>query len=260
VVDEDEELGDRARGGWPGVDREEGLGRAGEMVVGIDEPRNDRAPAEIDLIGGGCAGLGSGDLGADRRVIAHRHDAAVGFFGGQNGFFAACRLTVDKVGTFTTPDVAPSCNVSVLVQCGVNLKSWQGSLFGFPNPLIGIAGWVAPFFVGVAILSGVRFARWFWIAFDVGITGALVFVIWLISQSVFVLGTLCPWCMVTWAVVIPTFWLVTLYNLKVGNIPVAPRARRLFEAAYGYVPLITLLSYIVVAIVAQVRLDVLNHL
>ena len=200
---------------------------------------------------------------AARKVAPGERPLALGTFlivAASIGFFAAFRLTVDKVGLFVEPTVAPSCNLSVLVQCGVNLKSWQGSLFGFPNPLIGIAGWVAPFFVGVAILSGVRFARWFWIAFNVGITGALVFVIWLISQSVFVLGTLCPWCMVTWAVVIPTFWLVTLYNLKVGNIPVAPRARRLFEAAYGYVPLITLLSYIVVAIVAQVRLDVLNHL
>jgi hypothetical protein len=42
------------------------------------------------------------------------------------GFFAAFRLTVDKVGTFTTPDVAPSCNVSVLVQWQEPSSSWAG--------------------------------------------------------------------------------------------------------------------------------------
>lgn len=176
------------------------------------------------------------------------------------GFFAAFRLTVDKVGTFTTPDVAPTCNVSVLVQCGKNLQSWQGSLFGFPNPLLGIGGWLALFMIAVFIISGVTFARWFWITLNVGITGALALVIWLITESIFDLGTLCPWCMATWSVTIPAFWLITLYNLKSGAFRVPERARRAFAAAYGYVPLITLLSYIVVAVIAQVRLDVLNRL
>ncbi|MET4704175.1 vitamin K epoxide reductase family protein [Frigoribacterium sp. UYMn621] len=176
------------------------------------------------------------------------------------GFFAAFRLTVDKVGTFTTPGVAPSCNVSVLVQCGKNLSSWQGSLFGFPNPLIGVGGWMAMFMIAVLIISGVTFARWFWIALNVGITLALVFVIFLITESIFMLGTLCPWCMATWSVVIPSFWLITFFNLKSGHIPVSARLRDLGAAAYGYVPLITLVSYVVVAALAQVQLDVIHRL
>lgn len=176
------------------------------------------------------------------------------------GFFAAFRLTVDKVGTFTTPDIAPSCNVSVLVQCGKNLASWQGSLFGFPNPLLGVGGWMALFVIAVLIISGVTFARWFWIALNVGISAALAFVIWLITESIFDLSTLCPWCMATWSVVIPSFWLITLHNLRSGYIPVSARFRRLAAAAYGFVPLITLLSYIVVAVIAQMRLDLINHL
>jgi uncharacterized membrane protein len=176
------------------------------------------------------------------------------------GFFAAFRLTVDKVGTFTTPDVAPSCNVSVLVQCGKNLSSWQGSLFGFPNPILGIGGWMAMFVIAVLIISGVTFARWFWIAVNVGITLALALVIFLITESIFALGTLCPWCMATWSAVIPAFWLITSYNLKTGHIPVSARVRRMGAAAYGFVPLITLVSYVVVAGIAQVQLDVIHRL
>jgi uncharacterized membrane protein len=176
------------------------------------------------------------------------------------GFFAAFRLTVDKVGTFIDPAMVPSCNFSLLVQCGVNLKSWQGSLFGFPNPLLGVGGWIAPLIVGIMILAGVRFARWFWIALNVGIVSALALVVWLIYQSIFVLSTLCPWCMVTWAVVIPSFWLVTLYNLKSGHIPLPPRLRDVAAAAYTFVPLITLVSYVVIAVIAQLRLDVISHL
>lgn len=176
------------------------------------------------------------------------------------GFFAAFRLTVDKVGTYIDPTTAPTCDLNLLVQCGENLKSWQGSLFGFPNPVIGLIAWIAPLVVGILLIAGLRFARWFWITFNVGVALALVFVIWLISQSIFSLGTLCPWCMATWSVVIPMFWLVTLYNLREGRFGLSERARRFFAGAFGYVPFITLMSYLVVAVIAQLRLDFLSYL
>jgi len=176
------------------------------------------------------------------------------------GWIAAFALTVEKFVLLTDPTEALGCDFSVLVQCRANLESWQGAVFGFPNPIIGLAAWIAPIVVGVALLSGARFARWFWVLFNLGVVGALAFVIWLISQSVFVLGTLCPWCMVTWSVTIPLFWAVTLYNLREGNIPVGQRVRRIAATLYGWVPAITLASYLVVAVIAQLRLDVLGSL
>lgn len=179
---------------------------------------------------------------------------------GAIGVYASWELAVAKFDTLLNPDVSLGCDFSVLVQCGKNLDAWQGSVFGFPNPLLGLAGFVAPIAVGVGILAGARFARWFWIAFNVGVAGALAFVCWLIYQSIFSLHTLCPWCMVVWGVTIPLFWAVTLYNLSVGNIPLAPAAKKFFTAAYGWLPLITLASYVVVAIIAQVKLDLINSL
>jgi uncharacterized membrane protein len=191
-----------------------------------------------------------------------RPDFGLGLFltvAGACGFFAAMRLTVDKVGTFIDPGTAPSCDMSVLVQCGKNLGSWQGSLFGFPNPLLGVGGWIAVITVGVMVLSGLRFGRWFWVTFNIGVLGALALVCWLIYQSIFVLGTLCPWCMATWAVTIPTFWLITLYNLKSGHIHVPKGTRAFFTAAYGWVLLLTFASYLAVFVTAQLRLDVIHH-
>jgi len=176
------------------------------------------------------------------------------------GWSAAFALTVEKFVLLTDPTEALGCDFSPLVQCTKNLESWQGSLFGFPNPIIGLAAWIAPIVVGVALLAGARFARWFWVLFNLGIVGALAFVIWLISQSVFVLGTLCPWCMVTWSVTIPLFWAVTLYNLREGNVPVPAPVRRVAGALYGWVPAITLACYLIVAVIAQLRLDVLASL
>lgn len=177
--------------------------------------------------------------------------------GGVIGFIAAFALTLDKFQTLEHPTSTLSCNISVIVQCGKNLDSAQGSAFGFPNPVIGLAGFFTVLVVGVSILAGARFARWYWIIFNLGLTFAIGFVIWLISQSIFVLGTLCPWCMVVWAVTIPLFLSVTLHNLSTGAIPSGERARRFFTAARGWVPLVSLICYIVIAVIAQLRLNVL---
>ena len=198
----------------------------------------------------------SGDESDDRPVILGGFLILAGII----GFLAAWELSVDKVIAFVTPNARLSCDVSVLVQCTKNLLSPQGAVLGFPNPLIGIGCWIAPIAVGIALLAGVRFRRWFWIAFNLGVVGAMVLVFWLIGQSILVLGTLCIWCMVTWSVTIPTFWAVTLYNLKSGNIPMPAAARRFFAAAYGWVPLLTVLSYVIIAMMAQLRLDVIHHL
>ena len=173
---------------------------------------------------------------------------------GALGWWAAFSLTLDKIAVLKDPGADLDCNISPLVQCGANLASWQGELFGFPNPIIGLGGFVAPIAVGVALLAGARFASWFWIAFNVGLAGALAFVIWLISQSIFVLGTLCPWCMLVWSVTIPLFWVVTLRNAAEGVFGSALTA--FGRAVRPWVIPITVFCYLVVILLAQVQLDV----
>ncbi|MBD8515802.1 hypothetical protein PlfCFBP13513_02630 [Plantibacter flavus] len=176
------------------------------------------------------------------------------------GWIAAFALTLDKFQLLQDPNAQLGCNLSILVQCGVNLNSWQGAILGFPNPIIGLAAWIAPIAVGVAVLAGAQFARWFWIAFNIGFLGALGFVIWLISQSIFVLGTLCPWCMVTWSVTIPSFIAVTSFTLRNGIIPASPAVRRVAGVVSSWIVVVTLGCYLVVAVIAQLRLDVLSYL
>jgi len=174
------------------------------------------------------------------------------------GWWAAFSLTMERLQLLEDPDAILGCDISPLVQCGKNLESWQGSVFGFPNPILGLTGWTAPIVVGVAILAGARFARWFWLLFELGLAFAFGFVLWLIGQSIFVLGTLCPWCMVTWVVTIPTFYAVTLHILRRGIVPASPSVRRASDRLMSWVPLLAVLSYTVIAIIAQVRLDVLG--
>ncbi|HPU03104.1 MAG TPA: vitamin K epoxide reductase family protein [Rhodoglobus sp.] len=177
---------------------------------------------------------------------------------GAVGWYAALALTLDKLAVLANPEADLDCNFSVIVQCGKNLGSWQGAILGFPNPIIGLGGFVAPIAVGVALLAGATFARWFWIAFNVGVAGAFAFCLWLAYQSIFNLGTLCPWCMLVWSMVIPMFWTLTLFNAREGRF--GSGLVRLGDRLYGWVPVITLAGYLIIAIVAQLRLDLLSML
>lgn len=172
------------------------------------------------------------------------------------GWFAAFNLTVEKLELLENPEASLSCDFSLLVQCGANLRSPQGAAFGFPNPLLGLGGFVPPIAVGTGLLAGATFARWFWLLFNAGLAGALAFIIWLISQSIYVLGTLCPWCMVVWTVTIPLFWVVTLRNVSAGAF--GKRLRPPASITPWAIPL-TLASYAAVAVLAQARLDVLGY-
>jgi uncharacterized membrane protein len=179
---------------------------------------------------------------------------------GLAGLTAAYNLSVDKVTAILSPASKLNCSFSLVVECGTNLKSWQGSLFGFPNPLIGLGGFAVVLVIGIATLLGVSYRRWWWIAFNAAVIGAFAFITFLIYSSVYVIGTLCVWCALVWIVTIPTFWITTIGNLKNGNLKVGPRATAFFRGAYTWVPLITLLCYVVIFLIYETHLDLLANL
>ncbi|WP_217184246.1 vitamin K epoxide reductase family protein [Streptomyces sp. AC495_CC817] len=169
------------------------------------------------------------------------------------GWYAAFQLTVEKFVLLENPEADLSCNLSAFIQCGKNLGSWQGEVFGFPNPLLGLTGWMAVLVMGVALLAGARFPRWFWLLFGAGITFAFGFVCWLISQSIYDLVVLCPWCMITWAVTIPTFYATMLHLTRNGTFTSSEKAQDRAGRLMVWVPLATILSYVIIIVMAQLR-------
>lgn len=103
------------------------------------------------------------------------------------------------------------------------MKSDQGSLFGFPNPWIGLAAFAVLATVGVGIWAGARYKKWFWLCLNIGAFLGLLFVHWLFFESVYRIGALCPYCMAVWVVVITTFWYTTLYNFEQGFLRLPKR-------------------------------------
>ncbi|WP_327638315.1 vitamin K epoxide reductase family protein [Kribbella sp. NBC_00482] len=134
--------------------------------------------------------------------------------GGAFGLTAAVVLTVEKIALLRDPAYVPSCSINPILSCGSVMTKPQAEVFGFPNSLLGIAGFAVVTTIGAALLAGASFRRWFWLGLQAGVTFGVVFVHWLIFQSLYRIQALCPYCMAVWAVTIPIFWYVTLHNLN----------------------------------------------
>jgi len=179
---------------------------------------------------------------------------------GAIGFVAAFALTLDKFALLENPNADLGCNFSLLVGCSTNLNSAQGEVLGFPNSLLGIVFWTVTLTIGFALLAGAHLARWFWALFALATAGSLALVVWFVGQSLFVLHVLCPWCMVTWAVTIPTFFVVILHAVRSGVTPGSPAVGAFAQKAFAWIPLATLVSYLIIAVLAQWKLDVITAL
>lgn len=139
------------------------------------------------------------------------------------GVYCSFIITQDKFRLLENPDSHLSCSLDPILACGNIISSQQGHVFGFPNPFLGLAGFAALATIGVAILAGGKFKRWFWLLVEFGTIFALGFVHWLFFQSVYRIGNLCIYCMCVWVITITSFWYVTLYNIDNKNI-VLPKA------------------------------------
>ncbi|NUU21924.1 MAG: vitamin K epoxide reductase family protein, partial [Streptomycetaceae bacterium] len=151
------------------------------------------------------------------------------------------------------PSYSPSCSINPILSCGSVMKTPQAEVFGFPNPLMGVAGFAVVLTVGVVLLAGARPARWFMLGLQLGATFGVVFVHWLIFQSLYRIGALCPYCMVVWAVTIPVFWYTTLHNLTAGVIPVPASWRRAIEGVARFHSLVLVAWYLLIVALVGVE-------
>lgn len=138
--------------------------------------------------------------------------------GGFIGLIAAFVLTLERIAILSDPSHQLSCSINPVLSCGSIIASDQASLIGFPNPLIGLMAYTVVVTVGMALLAGAKFRKWFWQSLSIGSLIGMLFVIWLIYQSLYTIGALCVYCMVAWTVTWPIFWYSLLYNLRNKHI------------------------------------------
>jgi uncharacterized membrane protein len=134
------------------------------------------------------------------------------------GLVAAIELIIQKISVLSDPDFVPNCDINPVLSCGSVINTEQASLFGFPNPVLGVIGFTVVIMFGALLFAGLELPRSMWLGLNIGALAGMSFVVWLVIQSLYVIGALCPWCMVVWAITIPIFWQVTTDNLASGRL------------------------------------------
>ena len=152
--------------------------------------------------------------GRVERVSVRTASAVWVLIAGVVGLAAALTLTVEKIEMLINPDYVPSCSINPVLSCGSVMVTPQASAFGFPNPLIGIVAFTVVVVTGVLAVAKVALPRWYWVGLAAGTLLGVVFMHWLIFQSLYRIGALCPYCMVVWAVTIPLFVVVASIALQ----------------------------------------------
>ena len=172
-----------------------------------------------------------------------RGTGAVLAVGGALGLVAAFVLTVERFRLAEDPGYVPSCSFDPVLSCGSAMTTPQAALLGFPNPLLGIGAFAVATTLGVLVLAGTPLPRAVWAGLQLGLTAGLALVVWLVAQSLYVIGALCPYCALVWAVVIPMFWAVTTSTAARGVLPLPVAVRRAAVVLRDYAALLTAATY-----------------
>lgn len=128
------------------------------------------------------------------------------------GWLASVALTIERFKLLVNPNYRPSCSFNPVLSCGSVMATHQGSVFGFPNPIIGVVGFSVVVTLGVLAAARVGFPRWVWGGLWLGTILGIVFLCWLVFQSLYRIGALCPYCMVVW-VITPVILAITTQRL-----------------------------------------------
>ncbi|MEV6396563.1 vitamin K epoxide reductase family protein [Streptomyces sp. NPDC051907] len=154
---------------------------------------------------------------------------------GAAGLLASWIITIDKFKLLEDPSFTPGCSLNPIVSCGNIMKSEQASVFGFPNPMLGLVTYAVVIAVGAGLLAGARYRRWFWLGLNAGTLFGVGFCTWLQYQSLYTIGSLCLWCSLAWVATIVMFCYVTVHNIE-HRIVKVPEVLRKGLLEFHWVP------------------------
>lgn len=177
------------------------------------------------------------------------------------GLFASFFLMLDTISLMENPETDLPCNLNPFISCGNAILSKQGQIFGFPNPILGLISFSLLFGVALSLIYHVipeenlisrnfpsRSKKIFWALVNLGTLASIIFVIWFAYESLYVLGSLCLYCLVVWLVTWPIFLYTTIWNIKEGHFSFKKTCRPLDAFLEKHHILLLILGYILLAV------------
>jgi uncharacterized membrane protein len=164
-------------------------------------------------------------------------------------------LSNDAVELAKNSHAALSCSVNLVVNCASVALHPTAHLFGFPNSFIGMMSEPVVITVAIAGLAGVQFPRFFRFVAQIVYTLGLIFALTLLYISMFVIGALCPWCLLVTLTTILVWFAITRYNIRENNLylsqHISRKAHSITEKNYDKFVMAVVVAIIVAGILLK---------
>ncbi|MBK7821686.1 MAG: vitamin K epoxide reductase family protein [Tessaracoccus sp.] len=162
-------------------------------------------------------------------------------------------LSYDALVLAADPDAALGCQLNATFDCAKVALTWQAKVFGFPNAFLGLISEPVVMTIAVASLWKTRFPKWFMFTANAIYLLGVIFAYWLLFQSTFVIGALCPWCILVTVSTTFVFWSMTQWNILEGNLYLSPKwqERALAFQRDGWMT-ITLMAWLALVVLVEV--------
>ncbi len=164
-------------------------------------------------------------------------------------------LSVEAVVLAGDPGADLACSVSVVLNCATVALHPTASLWGFPNSFLGLIAEPVVITVAIAGLAGVKFPRAFMATAQVFYTLGFIFALYLLYTSYFVIGALCPWCLLVTLTTTLVWFAITRYNIREDNLylpkNIQNRLASFVKKDYDKLAMATLIVAVVAAILLK---------
>lgn len=170
------------------------------------------------------------------------------------GLAAAGILTIEKIALLKDPNHVTSCSLSPVVACSPVINSPQASVFTIPNPSFGLFGFGCVLAAGMTLIAGganIKLKKWWWHSLLAGCAAGLIFVAWLIYQTLYDIKSICLYCTAVWAVVIPLYVTTLRRATEEKAVPLCPDALAKFVQKYTLEIIVSAYALVIILILQR---------
>ena len=146
------------------------------------------------------------------------------------GLVASFVLAIEEFHLLKNPDATLSCSFSIVLNCSTVMKTWQASVFGFPNMFIGLMGYPIVITTAIVGLTMRKLPRLFWQVANVCYALGAIFAYWLFFNSLYAIEVLCPWCLIVTFSTTILLATITHYTLKENHFGLPDRVNARIQA------------------------------
>lgn len=164
-------------------------------------------------------------------------------------------LSVEALILAGDPDTVLACSVNVVLNCATVALHPTAELLGFPNSFFGLMAEPVVMTVAIAGLAGVKFPKAFMAVAQGFYTLGFVFALYLLSVSYFVIGALCPWCLLVTLTTTLVWFSITRYNIRENNLYLPKKLQKQLSTFvkndYDKLVMMSLIVFIIAAILVK---------